>query len=69
MSEMIHEGPAQEDAVKQDLSRTLGKIRRARRFGDLAAGLIQSGRAAALNRQLRRLRRMRRVRLDERRAA
>ena len=69
MSEMIHEGLAQEDAVKQDLARTLGKIRRARRFGDLAARLIQSGRAAALNRQLRKLRRTRNVRLDERHAA
>jgi hypothetical protein len=45
-----------EDALKLDLARTLRKIRRARAFGDFAARLIQSGRAAALNRQLRALR-------------
>jgi hypothetical protein len=49
-----------EEALKVDLARTLRKIRRARLFGDLAARLIQSGRAAALNRRLRTLRRLRR---------
>jgi hypothetical protein len=49
-----------EEALKNDLARTLRKIRRARLFGDLAARLIQSGRAAALNRRLRTLRSLRR---------
>ena len=50
-----------EEALKIDLARTLQKIRRARLFGDMAARLIQSGRAAALNRRLRTLRGPRRV--------
>lgn len=49
-----------EEALKIDLARTLRKIRRARLFDDLGARLIQSGRAAALNRRLRTLRRLRR---------
>jgi hypothetical protein len=49
-----------EDVIRLDMVRTLRKIRRARTFGDLAARLIQSGRAAALNRQIRALRKLRR---------
>ena len=48
-----------EEMLKIDLARTLRKIRRARLFGDLAARLIQSGRAAALNRRLRTIRKLR----------
>ena len=51
-----------EDALERDLARTMRKVRRARAFGDLAARLIQSSRAAALNRRLRQLRSRRRER-------
>ena len=58
MFEMISEA-IPEEGLTIDLARTLRKVRRARLFGDLAARLIQSGRAAALNRRLRTLRRVR----------
>lgn len=48
-----------EDVLRIDLARTLGKVRRAKAFGDLVALLVQSGRAAGLNRQLRKLRKLR----------
>ena len=50
-----------EEALMLDLARTLRKIRRARLFGDLAARLVQYGRAARLNRELRAMRKVRKA--------